>query len=242
MKGQKALKPIALIKTGSTIEQIKSQHGDFEDWFAEGMGISDLLQIDVFRQQPLPAAETLAAIVITGSASMVSAREDWSERTADWLGKAVQKGIPALGVCYGHQLLAHALGGRVGLNPGGRQIGTVTAQRYDFAANDPLIGGLPQTFAAQTSHSEVVLELPPGAERLATSPLDDNFAIRFAENVWGVQFHPEFSVPVMSKYIQYRAEAIREEGLSPERLLEKTTDAEDAKTVLRQFAAMYRER
>ena len=241
MKGQKALKPIALIKTGSTIEQIKSQHGDFEDWFAEGMGISDLLQIDVFRQQPLPAAETLAAIVITGSSSMVSAREDWSERTAEWLGQAVQKGIPVLGVCYGHQLLAQALGGRVGLNPGGRQIGTVTAQRVDSATNDPLIGGLPQTFAAQTSHSEVVLELPPGAERLATSPLDDNFAIRFAENVWGVQFHPEFSGPVVSEYIQYRAEALRDEGLNPECLLEKTTDTEDAKSVLRQFAAMYRE-
>ena len=240
MKGQKALKPIALIKTGSTIEQIKSQHGDFEDWFAEGMGISDLLQIDVFRQQPLPAAETLAAIVITGSASMVSAREDWSEGTADWLGKAVQKGIPALGVCYGHQLLAHALGGRVGLNPGGRQIGTVTAQRIDSAINDPLIGGLPQTFAAQTSHSEVVLELPPGAESLATSPLDDNFTIRFAENVWGVQFHPEFSVPVVSKYIQYRAEALREEGLNPERLLEKTTSTEEAKSVLRKFVDMYK--
>ena len=241
MKGQKALKPIALIKTGSTIEQIKSQHGDFEDWFAEGMGVSDLLQVDVFRQQPLPAAETLAAIVITGSASMVSAREDWSERTAEWLGKAVQKGIPVLGVCYGHQLLAQAMGGRVGLNPGGRQIGTVTAQRIDSAINDPLIGGLPQTFASQTSHSEVVLKLPPGAERLATSPLDDNFAIRFAENVWGVQFHPEFYVPVMSEYIQYRAEAIREEGLNPECLLEKTTDTEDANSVLRKFAAMYRE-
>jgi len=224
MKGQKALKPIALIKTGSTIEQIKLQHGDFEDWFADGLGVSDLLQIDVFRQQPLPAAETLAAIVVTGSASMVSAGEDWSERTAEWLGQAVQKGTPVLGVCYGHQLLAHALGGRVGLNPGGRQIGTVTTQRIDSAENDPLIGGLPQTFAAQTSHSEVVLELPPGAERLA-----------------GVQFHPEFSMPVMSEYIQYRAEALREEGLSPERLLEKTTDTEDAKTVLRQFAAMYRE-
>ena len=241
MKGQKALKPIALIKTGGTIEQIKSQHGDFEDWFAEGMGVSDLLQVDVFRQQPLPAAETLAAIVITGSASMVSAREDWSERTAEWLGQAVQKGIPVLGVCYGHQLLAQAMGGRVGLNPGGRQIGTVTAQRIDSAINDPLIGGLPQTFAAQTSHSEVVLKLPPGAERLATSPLDDNFAIRFAENVWGVQFHPEFSVPVMSEYIQYRAEAIREEGLNPECLLEKTNDTEDANSVLRKFAAMYRE-
>ena len=240
MKGQKALKPIALIKTGGTIDQIKSQHGDFEEWFAEGMGVSDLLQIDVFRQQPLPAAETLAAIVITGSAAMVSAREDWSERTAEWLGKAVQKGIPVLGVCYGHQLLAQALGGRVGLNPGGRQIGTVTAQRIEFATNDPLIGGLPQTFAAQTSHSEVVLELPPGAERLATSPLDDNFAIRFAENVWGVQFHPEFSVPVMSEYIQYRAEAIREEGLNPERLLKNTTSTKEAKSVLRRFANMYK--
>jgi len=240
MKGQKALKPIALIKTGSTIEQIKSQHGDFEDWFAEGMGMSDLLQIDVFRQQPLPAAETLAAIVITGSSSMVSAREDWSERTAEWLGQAVQKGIPVLGVCYGHQLLAHALGGRVGLNPGGRQIGTVTAQRIDSAINDPLIGGLPQTFAAQTSHSEVVLELPPGAERVATSPLDNNFVIRFAENVWGVQFHPEFSGPVVSKYIQYRAEALREEGLNPERLLEKTTSTEEARSVLRKFVDMYK--
>jgi GMP synthase (glutamine-hydrolysing) len=241
MKGQKALKPIALIKTGGTIEQIRSQHGDFEDWFAEGMGVSDLLQIDVFRQQPLPAAETLAAIVITGSASMVSAKEDWSERTAEWLKQAVQMGIPVLGVCYGHQLLAHALGGRVGPNPGGRQIGTVTAQCIDAAKNDPLIGVLPQTFAAQTSHLEVVLELPPGAESLATSPLDDNFVIRFAENVWGVQFHPEFSAPVVSEYIQYRAEALREEGLSPERLLENTTDTEEAKTVLRQFAAMYRE-
>ena len=103
----------------------------------------------------------------------------------------------------------------------------------------PLLGHLPQTFAAQTSHSEVVLKLPPGAERLATSPLDDNFAIRFAENVWGVQFHPEFSGPVMSEYIRHRAEAIREEGLNPECLLGNTTDTEEAKSVLRKFVDMY---
>ena len=51
MNGQKALKQIALIKTGSTIDQIKPKHGDFEDWFAQGLGVSDLLQIDVFNQQ-----------------------------------------------------------------------------------------------------------------------------------------------------------------------------------------------
>jgi GMP synthase (glutamine-hydrolysing) len=238
MNEQKALKPIALIKTGNTIEQIKSHHGDFEDWFAHGMGVSDLLQVDVFRHQPLPMAEKLAGIVITGAASMVSAREDWSERTAVWLAQAVQKGIPVLGVCYGHQLLAHALGGRVGPNPAGRQIGTTFTQLLDSAENDPLLGHLPGTFACQSSHSEVVLELPTGAERLATSPLDDNFAIRFAEHVWGVQFHPEFSVQVMSEYIKYRAEALRKEGITPEELLEKTTGTAEAQSVLRKFVGI----
>jgi len=238
MKGQKALKQIALIKTGGTIPQIKNHHGDFEDWFSEGMGVSDLLQIDVFKQQSLPAAESLSGIVITGSAAMVSAKQDWSERTAKWLAKAAKTGIPILGVCYGHQLLAQALGGRAGPNPAGRQIGTVNTQLYDLYTDDPLLRHLPKTFPSQTSHSEVVLELPPGARRLASSPFDNNFVIRFAENVWGVQFHPEFSVPVMSEYIRYRSDAIREEGLNPEQLLEKITDTREAKSVLRVFADM----
>ena len=232
------MKPIALIKTGGTIPQIKQVHGDFEDWFAEGMQASDLLQVDVYLQEQLPEAEDLAGIVITGSAAMVSDKEDWSETTARWLAQAVQKGVPVLGVCYGHQLLAQALGGHVGPNPAGRQIGTVEAQRLDSAENDPLLGYLPRKFPAQTSHSEVVLALPPGAERLATSPLTDNFAIRFAENVWGVQYHPEFSAPVMSEYIHYRSDDIRAEGLNPERLLDKTTDTEDASSVLLRFANM----
>jgi len=238
MNGQKALKPIALIKTGRTIEQIKSQHGDFEDWFAEGLGVPDLLQVDVFRYQPLPAAQDLAGIVITGSAAMVSEKQDWSERTADWLAQAVHNGIPALGICYGHQLLAHALGGRVGPNPAGRQIGTVSTQLTNYAAKDALMMNLPKNFDAQTSHSEVVLELPAGAERLATSPLDDNFSIRFADQVWGVQFHPEFSAPIMSKYIRYRADAIRQEGLDPDELLGRVTDTDQAKTVLQRFTSL----
>lgn len=240
MNGQKALKQIALIKTGSAIEQIKPKHGDYEDWFAQGLGVSDLLLIDVFNQQALPKPENLAGIVITGSPEMVSARLDWSERTAQWLPHAVQTGVPILGVCYGHQLLAHALGGRAGPNPAGRQIGTVTAQLIDNETDDCLLGHLPTTFSAQASHSEVVLKLPPGAKRLATSPLDDNFSIRYAEKVWGVQFHPEFSAPVMSEYIRCRKGALREEGLNPEQLMANSHNTVEANSVLQKFTELVR--
>ena len=232
------MKQIALIKTGCTIEQIKPRHGDFEDWFADGLGVSDLLQIDVFRNEPLPAPKNLAGVVITGSPAMVSARLDWSEHTAQWLKRAVQANIKVLGVCYGHQLLAHALGGIAGPNPAGRQIGTVYSHVIDNIKNDPLMGHFTKRFLAQTSHSEVVLKLPPGAQRLATSPLDNNFAIRFSENAWGVQFHPEFSAPVTSDYIHYRSFALLEEGLDPEQLLCEVKETEVANSILKKFTEL----
>lgn len=235
MNGQKALKPIALIKTGSTIPQIKPEYGDFEDWFIEGLGITTVSQVDVYTGQPLPPVTDLAGAVITGSASMVSHREDWSERTAAWLKQAVASGIPLLGVCYGHQLLAHALGGVAGPNPNGRQIGTVTTRLLETCADDPLLGYLPREYMVQTSHSEAVLELPAGAQRLAVSPLDQNFVIRFADNVWGLQFHPEFSAPVMEQYIIQRSKALCEEGLNPDALRSRVQKTGVAHSVLKKF-------
>ena len=229
------MKRIALIKTGSTIPDIKKQLGDFELWFSEGLGVSDLLQVDVFDGEALPQKDQLSAIVITGSPAMVSAREGWSERTAAWLAAVVGQGVPTLGVCYGHQLLAHALGGLVGPNPKGRQIGTVQMKLLDAARYDPLLGGLPASIKAQASHSEIVLTLPKGAIRMATSALDNNFAIRFAENAWGIQFHPEFSAPIMSDYIKYRSDALLEEGLSPQNLLKQVAETTEATTVLKTF-------
>jgi len=230
---------ILLIKTGATLSPIMAEHGDFEDWFAQGLGLPAVSLVEVYRQQPLPDPTTLASkvagVVISGSAAMVTEREDWSERTAAWLRRAAATGVPVLGVCYGHQLLAHALGGEVGRNPRGRQIGTVRAQRLPAAQDDPLLGFLPPDFTAQTSHSEIVLRPPPGIRPLAVSPKDEHFALRFSENVWGVQFHPEFSAPVMGEYIRLRADALRSEGLSPEALKTAVEDTPLARAVLRRF-------
>ena len=235
MKAQKGLKHFAMIKTGSTIPGVKRQYGDFENWFSEGLGITEFLQVDVFNQEELPATEQLSGILITGSPAMVSDRQDWSERTAAWLVGSVGQGVPTLGVCYGHQLLAQALGGLVGPNPNGRQIGTVQVRLLDAAREDRLFGGFPNSFKVQASHSEVVLQAPREAVRLATSPLDNNCAIRFAENAWGIQFHPEFSAPVMSGYIKYRSDDLLEEGLSPRNLSQQVTETTEATTILKAF-------
>jgi len=230
---------ILLIKTGATLGPIIPQHGDFEDWFAAGLGVPSVRLVEVYRRQPLPDPASLAGrvagIVISGSAAMVSEREDWSELTAGWLQRAVATGVPVLGVCYGHQLLAHALGGQVGPNPRGRQIGTVRARRLPAALDDPLLDFLPPEFMAQTSHSEIVLRPPPGARRLAVGPKDEHFALRFSENAWGVQFHPEFSAPVMGEYIRLRAGALRSEGLHPAVLERAVEDTPLARAVLLRF-------
>ncbi|HVP17927.1 MAG TPA: glutamine amidotransferase [Spirochaetia bacterium] len=191
-----------IIKTGATMPSLKDQRGDFEDWILAGMEIpaAETEVVDIAADQPLPEPGSAAGIVITGSHDMVTDHRDWSERGAGWLLQVVSRGIPTLGVCYGHQLLAYALGGRVDYNPRGQEMGTTEISLLEPAFNDELLGGLPPTFKAHVCHSQSVLRLPQGAVRLAASAWDANQAFRVDDCAWGVQFHPEFDAHIMRAY------------------------------------------
>jgi GMP synthase (glutamine-hydrolysing) len=132
-------------------------------------------------------------------------------------------------------LLAHALGGEVGPNPRGRQIGTKTTRLTKQAAADPLFGDLPESFNVQTSHMESVLRLPQGAVRLASTPLDPNHAFRMGSAAWGVQFHPEFNTAVMSGYIETREALLLDEGMCPESLQTEVDETPLAYSLIRKF-------
>ena len=193
-----------IVQTGSTLPELRARRGDFPHWFQRGIGLPRA-RFSVVRAdagQPLPATTAHAGVIVTGSPAMVSERLDWSERTADWLRQAVQARVPLLGVCYGHQLLAHALGGSVDYHPVGREVGTVGIERLPAAADDALLGAAPVHFMAHASHRQSVLALPAGAVALARSAHDPNHAVRYAPNAWGLQFHPEFSVEVMRGYLR----------------------------------------
>lgn len=228
---------LLIVQTGATLAGLLERHGDFPEWFRRGMGLPST-HVEVVRvdaQQTLPSPTRFAAAVITGSGAMVSERLDWSERTAGWLRDAAGAGLPLLGVCYGHQLLAHAFGGRVDYNPRGREIGTVDIECLAAATDDALFGAQPARFRAHATHLQSVLEPPPGAVVLARSALDDAQAIRFAPHVWGLQFHPEFNVAHMRGYLTAREPAVTAEGLDARALLRGVGPAREARSLLRRF-------
>ena len=225
-----------IVKTGTVRTALDNADGDFEDWISRGLG-RRVRVCSVYEGEELPARHETDGVVVTGSAAMVSQREPWAERTAVWLRDAVEAGVPILGICFGHQLLAHALGGRVGPNPRGREIGTVSVALADGAAADSLLGGLPARIDVHATHLESVLELPPGAELLASSTRDPHQAFRMTDRpVWGVQFHPEFSAEVIRGYIEAKRDAIRAEGMDPDRLLAGVRETPWSGEILARFA------
>lgn len=238
-------RPFLIVKTGSAEASVRARLGDFEDWIAAGMRFErrEVLVADVVGGDALPDADAISGVAITGSAAFVSQPEPWSTRTESWLPAIVDAGVPILGICYGHQLLAAALGGRVGPNPLGREIGTV---RVDIGAasrrSDALLGGLPDCVDVQATHVESVLELPAGATWLGGNDAEPNHAFAYGDSAWGVQFHPEFDGDVMRGYLEARTDLLREEGLDPESLLAAARHTPHGPAVLRRFGEIVRGR
>jgi GMP synthase (glutamine-hydrolysing) len=173
--------------------------------------------------------------IITGSPAMVTDQAGWMQSLAVWIREAVDRAIPLLGVCFGHQLLAEAMGGCVDYHPEGREIGTVAIELTESGKRDPLLGCLPDMFTAHVTHAQSVLRLPADAVLLAANAYEAHQAFRAGECAWGVQFHPEFSADIMRGYIDERAAVLHAQGRDVAALTAAIAETEAANTLLKRF-------
>ena len=234
--------PIHIIKTGDTFDTVQPRLGDFEDWIARGLGVdaSKIRVVDVPRGDVLPDPGRTAGAVIAGSHAMVSDGLDWSLKIEAWVPVLVENQVPLLGICYGHQLLAQAMGGRAGYHPRGLEIGTRKIRLTDAAEKDLLFAGLSSPFTGHTTHSQTALTLPPGAVLLAENDHDPHHAFRLGNLAWGVQFHPEYTRETMTAYVTEMEGMIKEQGLNYEEILNQVEETEQAHGVLSRFGRLCR--
>ncbi|EKF73661.1 glutamine amidotransferase [Alcanivorax hongdengensis A-11-3] len=234
------MNPLLIIKTGSTYPQIREHYGDFENWICQAVGSGSAVQVvDISQDGELPSPASLCGVIITGSHAMVTDQRPWMARLMAWLrGAAHQFGqLPILGLCFGHQILAQALGGEVANNPMGMEVGTVALRLTPAGYQDALLGAMGDHPWAQVVHRQSVLTPPPGATLLASNVHDACQAFRYGERVWGVQFHPEFSADVMRAYLQ----ALRGDSLSDQQVdhhLPEVRECRDATAILGRFAQL----
>jgi len=231
---------IIVVKAGSTFPSLIQRKGDFEDWILAGTGLvgDEQIVIDVRNGDSLPAYEEISGIIIAGSHDNVTEHHEWSERLANWLPKAVERGTPTLGICFGHQLLAYALGGEVGDNPKGWEFGTVEVQLTASAREDGLLGKFETPIRVQVTHTQTVLRLPGKARRLAWSEMDENPAFAKGDRVWGVQFHPEYDAEIVKEYIRQNRKILQRQGQDPDELITRSKDTSYGTEILRRFVAI----
>lgn len=149
-------------------------------------------------EQDLPRDLAFDALVISGSiTSCLETEEPWIKPHDEFITAQIKKGLPILGVCYGHQTIARCLFRMSGMDvrlakAENAELGWQAVKRIDSSA---IFEGLPETFVTYESHYELVTELPPGTKRLAET---ERCAIQAFEvigkPIYGIQFHPEYSI------------------------------------------------
>ncbi len=192
---------IGILETGLAPDDLRAEHGSYPDMFARllaGHGFD-------FRAWRVVEGEFPAGVhdaegwLLTGSRHGAYDRLPFIARLETFIREARAAGVPLVGICFGHQIIAQALGGRVEKAAQGWQVGP-----QDYAFGD-------RTIRLNAWHQDQVVALPPGAEVIATHPACPVAGLRYGRSAFSVQAHPEFDAGFIAGLM-----ATRGRGVVPE--------------------------
>lgn len=220
---------IGILQTGLAPDILAPQMGDYPDMFArllEGHGFT-------FRTWRVVEGEFPASVhdadgwLITGSRHGVYEDHPWIPPLEDFIRAAYDAHVPLVGICFGHQIVAQAMGGKVERYPGGWAVG---ATDYDF-------GG--ETLTLNAWHRDQVVEKPANAQVIAANDFCANAALLYDDRALTVQAHPEFRPEFVDGLMQTRGK-----GLVPDELMAKASARLDKplqdKTMAGRIAAFFK--
>jgi len=189
--------------------------GDYPDLYAEMFVEEDVSLIDVpVHHGAAPASLDDADVwLFTGSRHSVTDDLPWIGRAADLARQVIAERRPSVGICFGHQLFAHALGGKVG--PAGRW--GLGALEYRTVDPLPWFPEGSESISLIASHQDQVLEAPAGATVWSTADYCPIAGMRVGPTAWSVQAHPEFTADVAHALYEGRRERLGDAAIDQAR-------------------------
>ena len=221
---------IGILQTGLAPDALAADMGDYPDMFARllaGHGFT----FDTYRvveMQFPPDVHAADGWLLTGSRHGAYEDHAFIPPLEDFIRAAYADAVPMVGVCFGHQIIAQALGGKVEKFKGGWAVG---ATDYDF-------GGEKLTLNAW--HKDQVTQLPPDAEVIASNEFCTNAALVYNDRAFTVQAHPEFRPEFVDGLMQTRGKGVVP-GELMERAAKRLQDPLDDGTIANRIAKFFKQ-
>ncbi|MAL77605.1 MAG: glutamine amidotransferase [Sneathiella sp.] len=187
---------VGIIQTGRVGGSLGVKYGEYPDMFMtlfKGEPFDYTVYPAIDRKFPKHPLEC-DAWVITGSKHAVYEDLDWIRPLETFIRKLVVSGQPTVGICFGHQLMAQAMGGKVAKFPGGWNIGRMTLT--DLVNT--------QDARLHFSHEDQVMEPPENAELIMTADFCLFAGFKYSPSCFSMQAHPELTLPFMVDLINQR--------------------------------------
>lgn len=209
---------IGILETGRPPEELKTSYGSYADMFKRLLGAADnSLEFKVYPvlDNQLPAdPNECDAWLVTGSRHGVYENLPWMLKLQDFIRAVWQSEVPMIGICFGHQIIATALGGRVEKSPKGWGVGL---QEYQVKQAQPWMGDQ-QSITFNAMHQDQVVDLPANAEVIASSEFCEYAGLVYGGKILTFQGHPEFSTDFEAQLLKLRRGAVIPNDLADQAL------------------------